>query len=155
MNIDEKLKDIKDYFVSLSYGDGIPMIEVKFQDKWAVPKSNVIGVQKYPNHPNRYLFYTEHDEILVDDMIDYIKEIIKTNIEREQKYLLLKSKIMELQQFFGEHSLKDLEKLTFTIEEDKMDFSELSIPMKQEQSDEEISPAMDGENIEEEEKVED
>jgi len=153
MNIDDKLKDIKKYFVSLRYGEGIPMIDVQFEDKWIVPKSKIINVQKYPDKPNRYLFYSEREEILVDDMVDYISQVIKTNIDREQKYLLLKSKIMELQQFFGEHSLDELQKLKFIIEEDLTELDgltmgQIDVPEKIESEDKKVE-------VIEEEKVED
>jgi hypothetical protein len=116
MCIDEKLSNIKEYLISLRYEGKLSIIDVRFKTGWSVPTSQTIKVEKYPDLPDSYMFYCDVDGIKIDDIADYIAEVIRLNIEREQKTDLLRVKIKELQEFFGVNELSDLKRMKFEIE---------------------------------------
>jgi len=62
-----------------------------------------------------FVVINESEKIdLVETIID---EIVKTNIEREEKEKLFKSKVRELQNIFEKENLENLKGLKFDIEE--------------------------------------
>lgn len=119
MSIDEKLKNIKSYIVSIRYQEELSIVDVKLNDGWKVPQSKIIGIKEYPSHPNTYMFYSDKENIGIDEILSYIEDVVVINIEREKKISLLGEKIKELKTFFIQHSLKDLEMLRFEIGEDE------------------------------------
>lgn len=118
MKIDEKLKNIKEYILSIRYVKGVPVVDVMFKEAWKIPSSKIVGAQPYKDKPGVYMFYPETTDILVDDVLEYIEEVVNINIEREAKLQLLKAKIVELKDFFSRHKLVELSKLEFVIEDD-------------------------------------
>jgi hypothetical protein len=118
MCIDDKLKNIKEYMVSLRFDSGLSIIDVLFKESWVVPtKSSVVGIQKYPNSKGKYMFYSDKDSVSIDDVADFVHEVVKVNVEREEKVQLLKAKFEELRVFFNDHTLDELKRLQFNIEE--------------------------------------
>jgi hypothetical protein len=63
------------------------------------------------------MFFSDSEDIDIDDLLDYVQEIINLNIEREKKYELLKEKVAELQKIFKDSSLTKLQRLKFTFSE--------------------------------------
>ena len=62
-------------------------------------------------------FVTINDKEKIDRIETIIDEIIKTNIEREEKEKLFKTKVRELQNIFEKENLENLKGLKFDIEE--------------------------------------
>ena len=61
---------------------------------------------------------TKNPNVSFTDMLGFVREIIKTNIEREQKIKLLAEKKRQLEELFNSSSLDDLSKLDFNIRKD-------------------------------------
>lgn len=115
MKIDDAISKIKPYLLSIRYKEDIAMVDVKLKEGWGVPNSEMIGVSEYEKYPNTYIFYSKDKEVGVDEIVDFISEIIKINIEKEKKLALLNQRKNDLTKFFLNHSLEELEHLTFEI----------------------------------------
>jgi len=121
-SIDDKINEIKGYIVSMRYNKGMAIVDVKLRSGWVIPKSKVVGAVAYDKSPDTYMFYSEDENILIDDIIEYVKHVVKINIDREAKENLLKAKLIELREYFKMHDLSELETLKFVVmsEYDKM-----------------------------------
>jgi len=115
--IQEKLNALRPYVVGIRYLQGIQLVDAVFKDGWAIPKSEIIHQERVDGEDNYYMFYSENDDIDIDDLLDYVKEIIDLNIERERKYELLSEKVEELKKIFKSNNLAKLQKLKFTFSE--------------------------------------
>jgi hypothetical protein len=115
--IQERLNELRPYVVGIRYLQGIQLVDAIFNKGWTVPESKVIQVERVDGDENYYMFFSGNNDIDVDDLLDYVQEIIKLNIEREKKYELLKLKAAELQKIFQENTLSKLQKLRFTFDE--------------------------------------
>lgn len=127
MKIDDKINKIKPYLISIRYKEGICMVDIQFKDNWQVPKSELIKVEPYKT-PNLYLFYSEEEEIGLDEIVEFIDAIVNINIEREKKISLLNQKKNELNTFFTKHSFNELQRIKFIIEEPTDDTTPTSNP---------------------------
>jgi hypothetical protein len=115
--IQEKLNALRPYVVGIRYLQGIQLVDAVFKENWTIPQSEVIHQEKVDGEDNYYMFYSENEDIDIDDLLDYVKEIIDLNIEREKKYELLSEKVAELQKIFKSNNLAKLKKLKFTFSE--------------------------------------
>jgi hypothetical protein len=117
MKIDDKLKDIKPYLLTIRYQDNLSIVDVQLKDGWKVPSSKIFGIKPYGGeYPNTYMFYSDNEEVGIDDILSFIEDIVKVNIEREKKMALLAEKTVELREFFINHSFEELKKLKFSID---------------------------------------
>lgn len=164
MCIDDKLKEIKPFLVSLRYEGKAPVVDVKFKEGWLVPDSNNVKVEKYQELKNTYMFYSNNENLNMDNVIEYVAKVISMNLEREHKMVLLKAKIKELQEFFVNHSLDELKRMDFTITPliTEMEspvpgnLKDIELPEKEVMEPEEIKePEVDFPEPQKEEKVED
>jgi hypothetical protein len=62
-------------------------------------------------------FVCENNKTLIDILEQTMDSFIKTNIEREEKERLFKSKVQELKSIFESEKLENLKSLKFDIEE--------------------------------------
>ncbi len=62
-------------------------------------------------------FVCENNKTLIDILEQTMDSFIKTNIEREEKEKLFKSKVQELKNIFESEKLENLKSLKFDIEE--------------------------------------
>ena len=62
-------------------------------------------------------FVCENNKTLIDILEQTFESYVKTNIEREEKEKLFKSKVKELQMIFEKEKLESLQSLRFDIEE--------------------------------------
>lgn len=115
--IQERLNELRPYVIGIRYLQGVQLVDAILKEGWAVPESKIIQKQRVDGEDNYYMFFSDNNDIDVDDLLDYVEEIINLNIEREKKYELLKIKVAELQKIFKENSLNKLEKLKFTFNE--------------------------------------
>jgi hypothetical protein len=115
--IQERLNELRPHVVGIRYLQGIQLVDAIFNKGWTVPESKIIQVERVDGDENYYMFFSSNGDIDVDDLLDYVQEIIKLNIEREKKYELLKLKAAELQKIFQENTLSKLQKLRFTFDE--------------------------------------
>jgi hypothetical protein len=115
--IQERLNELRPYVVGIRYLQGIQLVDAVLKEGWAVPESQIIQRERVDGDENYYMFFSNNEDIDIDDLLDFVQEIINLNIEREKKYELLKSKVNELQKIFKENSLLKLQKLKFTFNE--------------------------------------
>lgn len=114
-SIDEKIKDIKSYIISMRYNKGMAIVDTKLNTGWVIPKSKVVGAVAYDKSPNTYMFYSEDEGVVIDDIIEYVKHVVNVNLEREAKSHLLTFKLAELKECFDKHNLSELKTLEFKI----------------------------------------
>ena len=92
--------------------------DVSFPNSWKLPKKFVDETKvmeqesKVPNQ-RMFSFVSEIDEISVGKTSDNIQNIIKYNIEREEKEKLFEQKVAELKIIFEKQSLSELKNLSF------------------------------------------
>lgn len=108
--------------IGVKVADEYKIIEADLKSGWTIPNNNDISMDKKPTKKSGidyYMFYSINKNI--DELIDWLQEeVIKPNVENEQKQRLLKQKVTELKEMFQSSSLEDLEKLRFTSEEDAL-----------------------------------
>jgi len=92
-----------------------------FPSTWLILKSIPQGIEVLQNEDGENLtvtsFVAENKTDNVDKIENTIESLIKTNIEREEKEKLFKSKVQELKNIFEKQNLENLKALKFDIEE--------------------------------------
>jgi len=116
--IAERLGKLQPYVIGIRYNQGVALVDVVFKKEWTVPELEMVKYTKDVKTPGYYMFYSENPDITIDIMLDFIEEIIKLNIEREEKREYLKLKIEELKLLFNETPLELLKCMEFKIPND-------------------------------------
>jgi hypothetical protein len=95
--------------------------DMVFPNSWVVSKKIPEGVEviETENQEGNVIksFVSENKKELIDKIENIIDGIIKTNIEREEKEKLFKSKVNELKNIFEKEKLENLKGLKFDLEE--------------------------------------
>lgn len=98
-----------------------------FSDSWFVLKNTTEGIEVLENVGQDGIkitsFVCQIDNKLIDILELYLDEIIRTNIEKEEKGRLFKLKVTELKNIFENENLDNLRGLKFDVEE----FTKLTI----------------------------
>lgn len=115
MSISKRLDSLQPHVLTIRYAQGLPVTDVLLREGWVIPKSEVISREKFEDQPNYYMFYSDKEGIGFDELLDYVEQIIKFNIEREKKHELLKKKVKELQILFKDTPLAKLEAMKFVL----------------------------------------
>ena len=115
--IQERLNALRPYVIGIRYLQGIQLVDAILKEGWTVPESQLIQRERVEGEENYYMFFSDSEDIDIDDLLDYVQEIINLNIEREKKYELLKETVVELQKIFKDSSLTKLQRLKFTFSE--------------------------------------
>ncbi len=114
-DIQNKLKSLEPYVRGIRLIEGTGIVDVVFKKEWVIPTSEVIKKELIDSDRNYYIFFTEDENITLDNLLDYIENIIDKNIENELKNELLKEYINKLQDVFNDNSLEKLKKLEFSF----------------------------------------
>jgi hypothetical protein len=117
MSIQEKINSLKPYLLSVEFGN-IPTAKVVLPEGWGkIPHEHIelgaIGEQTH--NGSVCVVYSEHETTTIDDVLNYIGELIRLNLEREEKNQLFHTKVEELNQVFNENTLEKLKTLKFTF----------------------------------------
>ena len=92
-----------------------------FPSSWLLPKKFTEGVEVLQNESQESILITsfvcENKQTLIDILESTMDNIIKSNIEREEKERLFKTKVQELKGIFENQNLENLKGLKFDIEE--------------------------------------
>ena len=80
-DMDKILKELQPYVAGVRYVDGIPVVDAYLKKGWKVPKSKIVSFEIGKNK-RYFMFYSDKEDIGFNEIIDYIKIIIKLNIER-------------------------------------------------------------------------
>lgn len=116
--IQQRLDSLQPYINGIRYVQGMQIVDAMFKEGWTVPNSEVIRKELVDKEQNYYMFFSEKEGVTFDDLLDYVQNIIKINIERENKNLLFKERVKELQTIFKENSLNKLQTLKFTFSDE-------------------------------------
>jgi hypothetical protein len=92
-----------------------------FPSSWLLPKKCPEGVEVLQNENQESILITsfvcENKQTLIDVLESTMDNIVKSNVEREEKERLFKSKVLELKSIFEKQNLENLKGLKFDIEE--------------------------------------
>ena len=121
----------KEFFTLFPYLQSVRKIQeylsfdVSFPSSWKLPKKFVDEtkvMEQESKSPNQrmFSFVSEIDEISVGKTSDNIQNIIKYNIEREEKEKLFEQKVAELKIIFERQSLSELKNLSFEFKKTKV-----------------------------------
>lgn len=95
--------------------------DMVFPSSWLLPKKFPEGVEVLQNESQESILITsfvcENKQTLIDILESTMDNIIKSNIEREEKERLFKTKVQELKGIFENQNLENLKGLKFDIEE--------------------------------------
>ena len=115
----QSVRKLKNY---LSFDLSIP-------NSWKLPKKYVdeekIMEQESKIDGHRLIsFVTEIDEDAVEKNTDNIQNIIKYNLEREEKDRLFQTKVSELKSIFEKQTLSKLKNLSFELKNEKIELED-------------------------------
>ena len=119
MNINDRVKEIQQYFKSLNMVEDTTVVLVKFPDKWKIFNKDEL-IEKYDvctgakENVDGIFFATETDNG-VDCIFDAIEEVIHQNKTLEEKAALLEIKARELNDLFISEPIEKLKTLEFTF----------------------------------------
>lgn len=135
MNLYNELNDIFPYLLSIRKLEAYVSVDVEFPISWKLPKKYVdekMIVEQKTDKPDIrcFSFAVSFEEENLMKLFFNLKNIIRYNLEREEKERLFEEKIKELKQFFDKSDLTSLKNLEFQIkklvtddgDEDKNDF---------------------------------
>lgn len=110
--IQERFNRLKPYIKGLEVTEKYNVVKSSLKRTWKIPDNNEIGSEKTANGQIFYSLTMTLDELL--DWLEY--DVIKYNLEIEEKDKLLSDKVAELKKVFEDNSLEDLVKLTFNTD---------------------------------------
>jgi hypothetical protein len=125
MSLYQEFSALLPYLQSVRKLQNYLSFDVSFPNTWKIPKKFVEEekiMEQTSTLPNERLFsyVTEIVEEDVQKVYLNIKNIIKYNLEREEKDRLFESKVEELKKIFEKQNLEKLKGLYFDINEPKM-----------------------------------
>lgn len=119
--IQNRLSELQPYVIGVRFFQGASVVDAIFKKGWHVPQSDVIISEKVEEEEsNHYIFLSQDEKIGLDEILDYIEQIIALNIEREKKHELLKVKAKELQELFRKNPLSKLQNMKFVLGGEKL-----------------------------------
>ncbi len=93
--------------------------DMTFPHTWIILKSKIDGIEIIENQSKDNIkiisFVLFNESKLIDSLEKLLDTIIMTNIEREEKNILFKSKVDELKNIFEKENLDNLKGLKFDI----------------------------------------
>lgn len=148
----ERIKDISEYFRGFEFVQNLLIIKVQYKDKWDVfgTKDESIKVAPDDKDKNVYFYYGENT-IEYDAFFNLIETTIRYNMEKEEKVALLREKMNELKELFLNENMETLKTLKFTFEK-KKEYKKRGRKPKQQKVDEQ-SPVMEAEEVKQEQEI--
>lgn len=110
-------KELLKYVKGFSEDDGRYIVVVRFKEKWQPFTNNdgVIESMRDPNDPTLCYYSGDVDKVELSAIYEMISQVVKINIEAEEKMDLLMQKIEEMKRIFSETPLEKLRCFTFTF----------------------------------------
>lgn len=91
--------------------------DMSLPETWSILKSPQV-VEVIKTEENKIIsFVCENKTEYINTLEKYLDDIIKVNIEKEEKERLFKAKVMELKNIFEKEKLENLKGLKFDVEE--------------------------------------
>jgi hypothetical protein len=128
MSLFKELTKILPYLQSIRKIEKYLSIDVNFPNTWKIPKSYVdeTKVMEQPTTDDNkrfFSFVSELEDLKINETKKNIENIIKYNLEREEKERLFKVKVESLKNYFEKESLDNLKALTFKINNKDNEFT--------------------------------
>lgn len=125
MSIYKEFQGLFPYLQSIRKLEDYMSFDISFPQVWKLPKKYVneekVFEQSSKNTEERlFSFITSMDESEMNVLIDNVQNIIKYNLEREQKNTLFEKKVDELKTLFEKTPLESLKNLKFDIKVSKL-----------------------------------
>lgn len=116
VNIDDVFNEYRGYVFSFEYDPGaqIRLMKCYFKPDWEIKGDGIIIKKK----DNLTYLITKDPNIDFGGLLNFVSNIIKINIEREEKIRLLAEKKKQLEEIFNNSSLDELSKLDFNFKGD-------------------------------------
>jgi hypothetical protein len=116
----ELLSTIFPYLMSIRKLEEYLSFDIEFPKTWKFPKKyteNVQVVEQKSTNVNKRLlsFACQFEQVVLESTVDAIENIIKYNLELEEKERLLNYKVEELKNLFMKTNLEDLQNLEFKV----------------------------------------
>ena len=128
MSFYKEIAPYAEYLHSIRKLDLYLSFDMKFPNKWSIPKNivdegQVIGFEVEDPNSKGVTFVTPINEREVSSTLVKVGKIIKLNKERELKERLFKQTVEQLKQTFEKTDLDKLQNLYFDFDEDDVDTS--------------------------------
>lgn len=123
MSYFEFIKSTDRYLKSVRVIKDYISFDMTFSKYWSITKKQTKDVEVIRNEssqePDKLIvsFVTNFDEESINRVEQVINNIIKTNLEREEKEKLFKDKVQELKNIFEKQKLDNLKGLKFDLDE--------------------------------------
>jgi hypothetical protein len=132
MSLYKELIKVLPYLQSIRKIEKYLSIDVSFPNTWKIPKiyvdeSKVMEQRSTDENKRFFSFVSELDDVKIIEIKKNIENIVKYNLEREEKERLFKNKVESLKNYFEKESLDNLKSLTFNISKNndfKLDYEE-------------------------------
>jgi hypothetical protein len=120
-NLQKTLDALQPYVIGIRYIDKMTVVDTIFKTGWTLPESKTVKKAKGEDESlNYYMIFSDIQGVGLDEILEYVANVIKINIDREKKHELLRTKVNELKEFFKKHTLNDLTKLKFVLAEEEL-----------------------------------
>jgi hypothetical protein len=120
-NLQQTLDALQPYVIGIRYVEKMTVVDTIFKTGWTLLDSKTIKKVKGEDDTlNYYMIFSDVANVGLDEILDYVSNVIKINLEREKKHELLRVKVNELKDFFKKHSLNELTKLKFMLAQDQL-----------------------------------
>jgi predicted DNA binding protein len=121
MIFSEFINKVNKYLKSVRILKNYISFDMIFPETWTTIKKFPEGIEIIQNENNDgkiiTSFVCENKNTLIDTLEKSMDTFIKSNIEREEKEKLFKSKVQELKNIFEKEKLENLKGLKFDVEE--------------------------------------
>jgi hypothetical protein len=116
INIDDVFKEYSGHVFSFEYdpNNHIKLMKCYFKPEWIIEQDGIIVKKK----DNITYLISKDPVISFTNMLDFVSQIVKINIEKEQKIKLFEEKKKELELIFNNSSLDELNSLDFKFKKD-------------------------------------
>jgi hypothetical protein len=115
--IQEKLNSLRPYVTGIRFVKNLPVVDVILREGWDIFEGDNVSYKSSATNANYFMVFPKNPEDSIDIVLTHVEHVIKVNVEKENKLVLLKAKIEELKVLFTNKSLMELERLKFLIEE--------------------------------------
>lgn len=124
--LEEKLKKIDGYFISLSKKGDYNGLEVSFPANWEIKEfEDLEGDKLIETHlqGDGSVIFIGNENVSLIELVEFVDLTAITNRENETKELLLDNKIKELREIFKTKRLSELENIKFIFATTDVDTS--------------------------------
>ena len=124
--LEEKLKKIDEYFISLSKKGDYNGLEVSFPANWEIKEfEDLEGDKLIETHlqGDGSVIFIGNENVSLIELVEFVDLTAITNRENETKELLLDNKIKELREIFKVKRLSELENIKFIFATTNVDAS--------------------------------